>query len=58
MLVAFVYSIWAYWWAMKYTKFKWVQRMICLCMVSLLQSAYSDAHDEFRASNPDLEWVM
>jgi len=45
IVIAFIYSVWAYWWAMTYTRFKWVQNLILLCVLSNFISAFADTHD-------------
>jgi len=57
IIIALIYSIWAYWWAMTKTKFKWVQNMILLCLLSNFISLFADAHDIFRGWNAFVEAV-
>ena len=45
IMLALIYSIWAYWWSVTYTRFKWVQTLILLCLLSNLISAFADTHD-------------
>jgi hypothetical protein len=55
---ALIYSVWAYWWSKKHTKFSWVQNMILLCLLSNVQGLYADAHDVFTGWNAISEAIL
>ena len=57
MIIALVYSIWAYWWAMTHTRFKWVQNLILLCVFMSIDSLYADTHDLWAARTPVGEFI-
>jgi hypothetical protein len=58
ILITLAYSIWAYFHALKHTKFKWVQNMILLCLISNIENLYACLHDVFTGWNPLSEAVL